>query len=91
MTDEEIVKTIKDGDIVNSDDSSTTSNSYDSCDINMIKISPAIALAHLDSLINFFQQVQSDVSLYLDYLHKIYNHIDKAKRFYQSKIYKFFQ
>ena len=56
MTDKEIVLTIKDGDIVNSDDSSTTSNSNDSCDTNMIKISPAIALSHLDSLIYFIQQ-----------------------------------
>jgi hypothetical protein len=91
MTDEEIVQTIKDGDIVNSDDSSTTSNSNDSCDINKIKISPAIALSHLDSLIYFLQQEQLDMSLYLDYLHKIHNHIDKARRFNQSKIDKYFQ
>ena len=55
----------------------------------MIKISPAIALSHLDSLIYFIQQEQSDMSLHLDYLHKIYYHIDKAGRFNKSRIDKY--
>ena len=89
MTDEEIVTSIKDSEIDNLstiDQSSENSNNSSNSNHVEVKISPALALSHLDTVIYYLQQEPMDMNVYLEWLDKIYNHIATARRFNQVKI-----
>jgi hypothetical protein len=89
MTDEEIVTSIKDSEIDNLstiDQSSENSNNSSNSNHVEVKISPALALSHLDTVIYYLQQESMDMNVYLEWLDKIYNHIATARRFNQVKI-----
>jgi hypothetical protein len=95
MTDEEIVTSIKDSEIdslstIDSKKSSKNSNHSSVTNDVEVKISPALALSHLDAVIYYLQQESMDMNVYLEWLDKIYNHIATARRFNQVKIDDYF-